>query len=122
MTGVADVAVEGESAASTAWESEVKVTIGGKIGSELAGGFAVLGRSGGPLFVGDRPLLMIAALGDGLWRSPNPLKEPKDPDSLFEKLFLLLCEAEPLLDTVDCDHRFRFPTPSRKPFPLSGRV
>lgn len=52
----------------------------------------------------------------------NPPKEPKDPDNRFEKLFRLLWVVDDLLDTVDCDHRFRFPTPSRTPWLLSGRL
>ena len=102
VTGVTVAAVDGESAASTAWDSELSVTIGGRTGSLFTGGLARLGASGG-LFFGEeaRPLLVKAAFGDGICRSPKPLKEPKDPDNVFEKLLLLLCEAEPLLDAVD---------------------
>ena len=45
-------------------------------------------------------LLLPFELGDaagGL--PPKPLKEPKDPDSLFEKLLLRLCDV--LLEAVD---------------------
>lgn len=49
-------------------------------------------------------------------------KEPKEPDNRFEKLPFLFCVADELLDTVDCDHLFRFPTPSRTPLLLSGRL
>ena len=90
VTGVTLVAVEGESAASTACDSEVKVTIGGRIGSWLAGGFATFETSGGLSLDGERPLVARIALGDWFWRSPKPPKEPREPDNLFEKLLLLL--------------------------------
>ena len=61
--------------------------------------------------------------GDVVGALANPLKELKDPDNLLEKLLRLLWVAEDLLEAVDCDHRFRFPTPpSRSPLPLSGLV
>ncbi len=63
VTGVAVAAVEGESAASTAWDRDVKVTMGGRIGSGFAGGSAVLETSGGLFLVGDR---LKVALGDGV--------------------------------------------------------
>lgn len=58
-------------------------------------------------------------LGDdecGLAKAP---KEPKEPDNRFEKLLFL---GDEVLDTVDCDQRFRFPTPSRTPLLLSGQL
>ena len=77
------------------------MTIGGKIGSGFGGGPAILEVSGGIFLEGDRPLPVKVALGDGVWRSPKPLKELRDPDNLFEKLLLRLCDAEPLLEAVD---------------------
>ena len=64
---------------------------------------------------------LAKGLGDicGLVKPP---KAPNDPDSLFEKLPLRLCVAEDLLETVDCDHRFKLPTPSLTPCALSGRL
>lgn len=50
---------------------------------------------------GDLGLYCDFAFGEGACGPPNPLKEPKDPDSLFEKLPLLLLFAEDLLDAVD---------------------
>ncbi len=120
VAGVTVTTVDGESAASTAWDKDESVTIGGSIDAGFEGGdiFAIAGG----LFCGEgRPLVENVALGDGVWPPAKPPKEPKEPESLFEKLLRLLC-AEFLLEAVDCDHLFRFPTASRKPFPLSGRV
>lgn len=75
------------------------MTIGGKIGGGFGGGgiFAIAGG----LFCGDgRPLVERVALGDGVWPPAKPPKEPKDSESLFEKLLRLLC-AEFLLEAVD---------------------
>ena len=67
-------------------------------------------------------LLAPFALGEDESGWPKVPKEPKEPDNRFEKLPLRLCVADELLDTVDCDHRFRFPTPSFTPILLSGRL
>lgn len=94
------------------------------MGGSIGGGFEgddIFANAGGLLCGDGRPLVEICALGDGVWPPAKPPKEPKDPESLFEKLLRLLC-AEFLLEAVDCDHLFRLPTPSRKPFALSGRV
>ena len=48
---------------------------------------------------------------------PDPLKL-----SLLMKLFFLLWPAENRLEVVDCDHRFRFPTPSLILVILFGRL
>jgi hypothetical protein len=65
VAGVA-VAVEGESAESTACDNEESVTIGGRNGGGLIDGLAMLGRSG-ELFLGDgRRLLARLAFGDGI--------------------------------------------------------
>lgn len=66
VVGVAVAAVEGESAASTACESEFKVTIGGRTGGVLSGEGAELDASGGLLLGGDRPLFVRAALVGGV--------------------------------------------------------
>lgn len=39
-----------------------------------------------------------------------------------EKLSDLVCDADPLLEVVDCDQRFKFPMPSRTPFTLLDRL
>jgi hypothetical protein len=39
-----------------------------------------------------------------------------------EKLSDLVCDADPLLEVVDCDQRFKFPTPSLTPFTLLDRL
>lgn len=102
VAGVTVATVDGESAASTAWDKDVSVTIGGRIGGGF-GGVDIFANAGG-LFRGDgRPLAENVALGDGVrpvWPAPKPLKEPKDPESLFEKLLRRLC-AEFLLEPVD---------------------
>lgn len=120
VAGVTVATVDGESAASTARDKDDNVTIGGRVGGGFEGG-DIWANAGG-LFCGDgRPLVEDVALGEGVWPPTKPPKEPKDPESLFEKLLRLLC-AEFLLEAVDWDHLFRLPTPSRNPFPLSGRV
>lgn len=64
--GVTVVAVDGESAASTAWESEFNVTIGGRIGGVLTGRTAALDISVGLLLEGECPLPMEDALTGGV--------------------------------------------------------
>ena len=121
VAGVMVAIVDGVSAASTACESDVNVTIGGRIGGGWPGGVFLKGPSGLPFGEG-RPLGIPFALGDGdCCALPRPPKDPKDSESRLEKLLLLLCVEEDLLETVDWDHRFRFPTPSRTPLPLSER-
>ena len=94
-----DATVDGESAASTAWDKDDNVTIGGKIGSGFEGD-DILANAGGLFFGDGRPLVENVALGDGVWPPAKPPKDPKDPESLFEKLLRLLC-AEFLLEAVD---------------------
>lgn len=99
VAGVTVATVDGESAASTAWDNDDNVTIGGRVGGGFKGG-DILANAGG-LFCGDgRPLVENVALGEGVWPPTKPPKEPKDPESLFEKLLRLLC-AEFLLEVVD---------------------
>lgn len=90
VVGVTVVAVDGEFAASTARDSEFRVTIGGRIGGVLSGGGPILELSEGLFLEGDRPLFVRAALVGGVWRSEKPVNGPKEPDSRLEKLFLLL--------------------------------
>lgn len=47
---------------------------------------------------------------------------PEDDPSALEELFDLTCAVEPLLEVVDCDQRFRFPTPSLTLPRLSDRL
>lgn len=99
VAGETVATVDGESAASTAWDKDVSVTIGGRIGGGF-NGVDIFANAGG-LFCGDgRPLVENVALGDGVWPPPKPPKEPKDPESLFEKLLRRL-GAEFLLEPVD---------------------
>ena len=72
------------------------------MGGSTGGGFVGIGdiaaSTGGVDLGGD--LFLPFEFGDpagGL--PPKPLKEPKDPDSRFEKLLLRLCDV--LLDAVD---------------------
>jgi hypothetical protein len=53
-----------------------------------------------------------------------PKVKAEGPPKLIrlEKLLLLVCAVEPLLDVVDCDQRLRFPTPSLTPTMLFGRL
>ncbi len=75
------------------------MTIGGRVGGGFEGGDIFVNAGG--LFCGDgRPLVEKVALGDGVWPPAKAPKEPKDPESLFEKLLRLLC-AEFLLEAVD---------------------
>ena len=47
---------------------------------------------------------------------PKGANAPKEPESRLAKLFLLFrVVTEDLLETVDCDQRFRFPTTSAVP-------
>lgn len=39
-----------------------------------------------------------------------------------EKLSDLVCDADPLLEVVECDQRFKFPMPSLTPFTLLERL
>lgn len=99
VAGVADATVDGESAASTAWDRDDSVMIGGKVGGGFEGD-DIFSDAGG-LFCGDgRPRVEKGALGDGVWPPAKPPKEPKDPESLLEKLLRLL-GAELLLEAVD---------------------
>ena len=91
--------VDGESAASTAWDNDDSVTMGGRIGGGFEGGDFFAKVEG--LFCGDRrPLVAKGALGDGVCPPAKPPKEPKDPESLLEKLLRRFC-AEFLLEAVD---------------------
>ena len=77
------------------------MTIGGRIGGGFEGDNTFANAGG--LFCGDgRPLVENVTLGDGVcdWPPAKPPKEPKDPESLFEKLLRLLW-AEFLLEAVD---------------------
>lgn len=113
--------VEGVSAASTACESDVRVTMGGRTGGGWIGCRLFAGPSG-PGLGGGRAFGPSLAFGEGdCCALPKPPKEPNDPDNLLEKLFLLLCVEDDLLETVDCDQRFKFPMPSLTPCPLSDR-
>lgn len=47
---------------------------------------------------------------------------PEADVSAREELFDLACAVEPLLEVVDCDQRFRFPTPSLALPRLSDRL
>ena len=101
VAGVTVAAVDGESAASTAWDKDDSVMIGGRLGGGFEGG-GILATTGG-LFCGDgdgRPLVENVALGDGVCPPAKLPKDPKDPESLLEKLLRLLW-AEFLLEAVD---------------------
>lgn len=50
------------------------------------------------------------------------LLDPAADASAREELFDLTCVVEPLLEVVDCDQRFRFPTPSLRLPRLSDRL
>lgn len=79
----------------------------------------VAASTGGVGLAGDRflPLAFGDAAGGVLPKLP---KGPKDPDNLFEKLLLRLCDV--LLDAVDCDHRLRLLTLSSPPCLLPDPV
>lgn len=111
--------VDGDSAASMALDKAGRVTIGGELSAVGAGGSA-LRAPRGLLAGGVLDLTKTTLWGGGDCELAKPLKVPNDPDSLLEKLFRLLLVAEDLLELVDCDHRFRFPTPSLIPVTLSG--
>lgn len=66
VAGVTVAIVEGESASSTAWESDDNVTMGGKTGGIVTEGGAIFEASGGLFFGEGRPLLVKAAFGDGV--------------------------------------------------------
>ncbi len=90
------------------------MTIGGKVGTGCfvgcAGGLS-FGASSGLVVAEGRNLPTTFPFGDwdcGLWKPP---KEPKDPETRFEKLLLLAWAVEDLLlDTVDCDLRCKAAT------------
>ena len=93
--------VEGVSAASTACDREVNVTMGGRTGGGWVGGVRV-GISSGLPFGEGRPLGIPFAFGDGdCCALPKAPKDPKDPESRLEKLLLLLWVEDDLLETVD---------------------
>lgn len=101
VAGVIVAIVDGVSAASTAWERDFSVTIGGRTGGGWLGGLFLAGPSGLPLGEG-RPVCIPFALGDGdCCALPKPPNDPKDPDNRLEKLFLLLWVDDDLLETVD---------------------
>lgn len=120
VAGVAAPMVDGESASSTACDNEDSATIGGSTGGGLSGMGDIAGRPAGVDRGGDLALVLYFEFGELPWGLPNPVNEPKEPDSRFEKLLLLLFVAEVLLDAVDCDQRFKLPTPSLSPCLLSG--
>ena len=118
-----DAAVEGESS------SLVMIVRGGRV---INGGSAVEDATPGGVF---RVCLLGLLPGEiccfvntfrdlGDWEAVRPVKELIDPEppklNLLERLLLLLCPADDLLDVVDWDHRFRFPTPSLIPVILLG--
>ncbi len=88
VIGVTPDIVDGESAASTAWEREDRVTIGGRTGGGFVGAEEMVGGAGGLILGGD--LALFLAFGDGTCGLANPPKEPNDPDNLLEKLLRLL--------------------------------
>ena len=86
VAGVCTETVEGESAASTAWDKEDRVTIGGNIGGGFSGSGDVGILVGGASIGGDLGRFFDFAFGEGACGPPNPVKEPMDPDNRFEKL------------------------------------
>lgn len=115
------VTVDGESAESTAFDKDERVAMGGKAGGGYFGGDMLCGLGG--LCGGEIcPLIWSLAWEEAVCGLPNPLKEPKEPDNRFEKLPLLFAFADDMLEAVDWDQRFRFPSPSLFPCLLSGRV
>ena len=118
VVGVTVAIVDGESAASTAWDNEGKVTIGGRLDVVGAGRGALRAPCGLP--PGDVLVFARTILWGG--GDCELVKPPKGPNGPVEKLFRLFCVAEVLLELVDCDHRFRLPMPSLIPATLSGRV
>jgi hypothetical protein len=117
VVGVVVAAVDGVSAASRAFDRTDRVikggSFGGFAGEDFPDGPGMCSCSGSGGFV--------APLGETAWELPRPPNEPRDPDSRLEKLLLRRCVPEDLLDVDDCDHRFKFPTPSLTSCLLSGR-
>lgn len=62
-------------------------------------------------------LFVVGIAGAPKVKAPGPPKLIR-----LEKLLLLVCAADPLLEVVDCDQRLRFPTPSRTPLTLFERL
>ena len=116
VAGVTVATVDGESAASTAWDNEDKVTMGGRLDVVGAGGDALRAPCGVP------PGDVLDFARTILWGGGDCelVKRPKEPNDPVEKLFRLFWVAEVLLELVDCDHRFRLPMPSLIPVTLSG--
>jgi hypothetical protein len=67
-------------------------------------------------------LVLFDVVGDCDEEAVN-VNAPEPPKLIrLEKLSDCVCDADPLLEVVDCDQRFKFPIPSLTPLTLLDRL